>query len=763
MRYSYLIASTSSKAYCRPLVIITFVLILNGVFISAAQQLNGLNKLYIVHLGAKQHDTPELVTKSHYQILEPILGSKEAVHKSIVYSYRHGFSGFAAKLTASQAKNLSALPEVLCVLPSRVLELKTTRTFDYLGLSPSSPKGLLHDTRLGSEAIIGVIDSGIWPESKSFNDTGLGPIPTRWKGTCESGDKFDAKVHCNKKLIGAKFFVDGLNDMTNGEYDFNSEGEVRSPRDNSLGHGTHVAAIAAGSLVANADHYGLGGGLARGAAPHARIAVYKACWGHVGCITPDVLKAIDHSIRDGVDVISISIGTEAPASFDVDQNDIAYGSFQAVMKGIPVVCSAGNEGPNAQTVDNVAPWIITVAATSMDRSFPIPITLGNNLTILGEGLNTLPEVGFFNLVLSDEMMDSSIEEGQTKDKIVLAFTPNDNSIKKARSILIAGCAGMIFAQSVVDISVCNSVNVPCAVVDYEFGTDILYYIQTTDVPIAKISTSKTLIGRPIASRVARFSCRGPNSVSPAILKPDIAAPGVNILSAISGGYQIMSGTSMATPVVSGIVGLLRQIRPQWSPAAIRSALVTTAWRTDPFGEPIFSEGSTRKIADPFDYGGGLINPEKVADPGLVYDLGLDDYVHYLCSSDYDETSISKLVGKPQKCPLPTPSMLDFNMPSITIPSLTGEVTVTRTVTNVGPAGSVYRPVVEPPFGIEVEVNPKTLVFGTNTTKNTFSVRVKTNHKVNSDFYFGSLCWTDGVHNVTIPVSVRTKILRNYVS
>lgn len=143
-------------------------------------------------------------------------------------------------------------------------------------------------------------------------------------------------------------------------------------------------------------------------------------------------------------------------------------------------------------------------------------------------------------------------------------------------------------------------------------------------------------------------------------------------------------------------------------------------------------------------------------------MGLDDYVHYLCSSDYDEASISTLVGKPQKCPWPKPSMLNFNMPSITIPSLTGEVTVTRTVTNVGPAGSVYRPVVEPPFGVEVEVNPKTLVFGSNTTKNTFSVRVRTNHKVNSDFYFGSLCWTDGVHNVTIPVSVRTKILRNYV-
>ncbi|KAL1223194.1 Subtilisin-like protease SBT3.17 [Cardamine amara subsp. amara] len=754
----FVITDTSSKA-C-PLIII-LVLVLNGVLIFAAQ-LNDLDyKIHIVHLGAKKHNTPELVTESHYQILESILGSKEAAKNSIVYSYRHGFSGFAAKLTASQAKNLSVHREVLSVVPSRILRLKTTRTFDYLGLLPSSPKGVLNDTNMGSEAIIGVIDSGIWPESQSFNDTGLGPIPKRWKGQCVSGDRFNASIHCNKKLIGAEFFTEGLTDVRNGRYDFTLEDEFRSSRD-GVGHGTHVAAIAAGSFVANVGYNGLAGGTARGAAPHGRIAMYKACWGGVGCVTPDILKAMDHSIRDGVDVISISIGTDAPASFDIDQSDIAFGSFQAVMKGIPVVCAAGNEGPNAQTIDNVAPWIITVAATSMDRSFPIPITLGNNLTILGEGLNKFPEDGFADLILADEMLESSIAQGQTKDKIVLAFTPDNMAIRKADSIKKAGCAGMIYAQSVIDPTYCSGFDVPCAVVDYEFGTDILYYIQTTDVPKVKIGSSKTLVGQPIATKVARFSCRGPNSVSPAILKPDIAAPGVNILSAVSDVYEFMSGTSMATPVVSGIVGLLRQTHPDWSPGAIRSALVTTAWKTDPFGEPIFSEGSTRKLADPFDYGGGLVNPEKVSSPGLVYDMGFDDYLHYLCSADYDDESISKLLGKPHNCSSPKPSMLDFNMPSITIPSLTGEVTVTRTVTNVGPVDSVYRPVVEPPLGIELEVNPKTLVFGSNITKITFSVNVRTRHRVNSDYYFGSLGWTDGVHNVTIPVSVRTKILRNYV-
>ncbi|XP_019057185.1 PREDICTED: subtilisin-like protease SBT3.10 isoform X1 [Tarenaya hassleriana] len=276
--------------------------------------------------------------------------------------------------------------------------------------------------------------------------------------------------------------------------------------------------------------------------------------------------------------------------------------------------------------------------------------------------------------------------------------------------------------------------------------------------------SQTLVGQPVSTKVATFSSRGPNSISPAILKPDISAPGVNILAATSpddGGFAMKSGTSMATPVVSGIVALLRGLHPDWSPAAIRSALVTTAWKTDPSGEPIFADGSNRKLADPFDYGGGLVNPEKATDPGLVYDMGTSDYILYMCSAGYADSSISQLIGKPTSCPNPKPSILDLNLPSITIPNLRDEVTLTRTVTNVGPRDSVYKVVMEPPSGVRVDVNPKTLVFNSETKRVSFTVRVTTAHKVNSGFYFGRLTWTDSVREVTIPVSVRTQILQRY--
>ena len=239
---------------------------------------------------------------------------------------------------------------------------------------------------------------------------------------------------------------------------------------------------------------------------------------------------------------------------------------------------------------------------------------------------------------------------------------------------------------------------------------------------------------------------------------------------------------MSTPVVSGIIALLKSLHPNWSPAAMRSALVTTgscfflffffinkpsrtnrsvsfvAWRTSPSGEPIFAQGSNKKLADPFDYGGGLVNPEKAAKPGLVYDMGIKDYINYMCSAGYNDSSISRVLGKKTKCPIPKPSMLDINLPSITIPNLEKEVTLTRTVTNVGPIKSVYKAVIESPLGITLTVNPTTLVFNSAAKRVlTFSVKAKTSHKVNSGYFFGSLTWTDGVHDVIIPVSVKTTI------
>ncbi|CAH8319524.1 unnamed protein product [Eruca vesicaria subsp. sativa] len=738
-------------------VFIGLVFIFKIALISCANQ---ESQIYTVHLGERQHNDPKLVTDSHHELLGSLLGSKEASRESMIYSYRHGFSGFAAKLTSSQAKELSEHPHVVHVTRSKNMKLLTTRVSDYLGLTPTAPTGLFHETDMGSDAIIGIIDSGIWPESKSFNDNGLGPIPARWKGQCVSGVGFNASI-CNKKLIGAKYYAKGLTLKYKGNFNAAEKEEAMSPLD-KVGHGTHCASTAAGSFVQDVSFLGLGHGTARGSAPKARLASYKVCWNNEECFAPDILKAMDHAIGDGVDVLSLSLGSEIPLDFEVDRSDFAIAAFHAVMKGIPVVCAGGNDGPETQTISNVAPWIITVAATTMDREFFTPITLGNNITVLGqEGIYIGEEVGFADLVFFDDLTKEDFEAGKAKGKILFSFITDKFTDEMAEFVKSKGVVGIIIATKPIDLIEPGVAGIATARVDFEVGMDILLYIQTSKFPKAKISPTKTFVGRPLSTKVARFSSRGPNSISPAILKPDIAAPGVGILSAVPSAakYQFMSGTSMATPVVSGIVALLRQNRPDWSPAAIRSALVTTAFQTDPSGEPIAAEGSPRKIADPFDYGGGLVNPGKVADPGLVYDMGHDEYVHYLCSAGYEDVSISKLLGKIYTCPTPTPSMLDVNLPSITIPYLSEEITITRTVTNVGPVGSVYKAVIEPPLGINLQVSPQTLEFGPDTHKITFTVKVSTTHRVNTDYHFGSLTWTDnGAHNVRIPLSVRTRVL-----
>lgn len=155
-----------------------------------------------------------------------------------------------------------------------------------------------------------------------------------------------------------------------------------------------------------------------------------------------------------------------------------------------------------------------------------------------------------------------------------------------------------------------------------------------------------------------------------------------------------------------------------------------------------------------------MNPNAAADPGLVYDMGTADYIHYLCAMHYNNSAISHLVGNLTNCPVEKPSVLDVNLPSITIPSIrTTPIVVTRTVTNVGAPNSTYSAIIEPPTGVLVSVKPGVLVFNSTGDKISFQVTFSTTHQMNTGYFFGSLTWTDKAHFVRIPLSVRADMFQ----
>uniref|UniRef100_A0ACD5ZXX8 Uncharacterized protein n=1 Tax=Avena sativa TaxID=4498 RepID=A0ACD5ZXX8_AVESA len=449
----------------RCVVILVALFDLHGIGFASFGASDGGKKLYIVYLGERQHEHADHATASHHSILASVLGSEDAASESMVYSYKHGFSGFSAMLTEPQAQTIRGLPGVVSVRMNQMHSTHTTRSWDFMGLPYGQPNGVLASAGMGEGIIIGVIDSGIWPESPSFSDDGYGPPPARWKGTCQSGKSFGPKS-CNNKIIGARWYAD----VVGGTQP--PAGEFLSPRDLN-GHGTHVASIAAGNIVHNTSFHGLASGVARGGAPRARIAVYKACWSIEAppadgtCSEAAVMKAIDDAIHDGVDVLSLSILSvlgHIPA-------------FHAVAKGIPVVYAAGNFGPYAQMVGNVAPWLFTVAASTVDRLFPTAITLGNGQKFTGQSLfadmERANQFHKMKLYLNSMCNLTVANSTDVKGNIVLCFSttsvfPIAELYGLASAVVNNGGEGFIFTQQSTDFLVAwqfRAMSIPCVSVD----------------------------------------------------------------------------------------------------------------------------------------------------------------------------------------------------------------------------------------------------------------------------------------------------------
>ncbi|KAL9296329.1 hypothetical protein ACSQ67_022225 [Phaseolus vulgaris] len=519
--------------------------------------------------------------------------SEFAQQTHILHVYNTVFHGFSALLTPQQVASISQHPSILAVFEDRRRQLHTTRSPQFLGLR--NQRGLWSESDYGSDVIVGVFDTGVWPEHRSFSDLNLGPIPRRWKGACETG-----------------------------------------------------------------------------------------------------------------------------------------------LSGVSLYSGAALSGKMYQLV------------------YP------GKSGVLGDSL----------------CMENSLDSNLVKGKIVVCDRGSSPRVAKGLVVKKAGGVGMILANGISNGEglVGDAHLLPACAVGSSEGDAIKKYISTSANPTATIDFKGTILGIKPAPVIASFSARGPNGLNPQILKPDLIAPGVNIIAAWTDAvgptgldsdtrrteFNILSGTSMACPHVSGAAALLKSAHPDWSPAVIRSAMMTTATVLDNRNQ-VMTDEATGNSSTPYDFGAGHLNLGRAMDPGLVYDLTNNDYVNFLCSIGYGPRVIQVITRAPASCPARKPSPTNFNYPSFVAMfpvSSKGVASMTfiRTVTNVGSANSVYRVSVEAPArGVTVTVKPLRLVFSEAVKKQSYVVTVvgdTRNMKMGqSGAVFGSLTWTDGKHVVRSPIVV----------
>lgn len=733
-------------------------------------------KKYAAYLEAQQNDT-----------IQSVGGDK-------VYSYRYGVNGFAARMTHADAQVLKLRSDVANVWKDELRQLQTDSSPTYIGLTEGGEawsKGLV-----GEDVVVGIIDSGIWPEHPSFADVptpkkgNKGPAipydapPAGWSGAdCDFGNQgynpLDNDFDCNNKLIGASYYANGFlaaSDLLPSEY--------LSARDND-GHGSHVASTAGGNFGVAASIGGDPLGNVSGVAPRARIATYKVCWNGSfpppgflnGCFSSDSMAAIDQAVVDGVDVINFSIGGSSTRFSGPD--DISF--LFAADAGVLVATSNGNSGPEAQTTGTPAgvPWITAVGANQDDGVFAQSVGISTDAPSVS-GIYVGIEAAI-SVPLTDSGAVTGdlvpVDDGTGVTGIEGCF-PLVNGADVAGNIALISRGSCAFATKFLNaqaegataVIVYNNngdpiimggdptgITIPGVMVGQTDGELFEATITGGDTIVATLDPNNSVVRD---NRVATFSSRGPNGGMPDVIKPDISAPGVSILAAqtptpndgqLPGQlFQIISGTSMSSPHVAGAFALLKQAHPDWSAAQARSALMTTA-RQDlkkTFGDD---------AATPFDIGAGEILPSEAPDPGLSYDAGLLDYVAALC-------------GEPAQAGIVDPGFCSFveslglsldpsdlNLPSIGVAELVGSQTVTRTVTSVANnnGNKSFTVSVDAPPGIDVSVNPSTIKLK-NGESASFDVTMTANNQaVPDEWTFGSLTWTHGgEYSVRSPIAVR---------
>ncbi|KAL9312576.1 hypothetical protein ACSQ67_018028 [Phaseolus vulgaris] len=632
-------------------------------------------QVYIVYMGAADSTNASL-RNDHAQILNSVLKRDK---KALVRNYKHGFSGFAARLSKEEADSIAQKPGVVSVFPDPILKLHTTRSWYFLEqqtrVEVDTKPNTLSNFSSSSDIILGIIDTGIWQENESFNDKGMGPIPSSWKGKCMTSKDFNSS-NCNRKLIGARCYPD-------------EDPHSISPRDYN-GHGTHVASTAVGAVVRNASFYGLAAGTAKSGSPESRLAIYKVCPLNF-CSGSAIMAAFDDAIADGVDVLSVSLGASAGEDKDLTKDPISIGAFHAVERGILVVCAGGNDGPTPSSIENDSPWILTVAASTIDRDFQSNLVLGDHSVISGRAINFSPLSSSPDYpIISGELAKSndsdktngrqcnenSMDGNKIKGKIVVCEDVNDDLFPDDLATMIKGLGGIGLAliTNTSGLLAENFGDFPVTVINPKDASSILQYINSTRLFIKRTFEAFKQYSQAIQNDNLKDPIR--NDSGPFATPYDYGAGEITTSESLRPGLVYETSTL-------DYLNFLCYIKLNISTIRIIS-------RTAP--------------------------------------------ANFSCPENLSFDLISNL-----------------NYPSIAV-NITGrgDVNVIRTVTNVGEEDeTVYSPVVDAPSSVNVTLTPDKLQFTESSKTLSYQVIFSALTPLEKDL-FGSITWSNDKYTVRIP-------------
>jgi subtilisin family serine protease len=654
----------------------------------------------------------------------------------VLRTYRIAYGGAAMQVPANRIRDLLSVPGVVAVQEDGLEQPQTDATPILLGAVNVWGKigGKVH---AGENVLVGDLDTGIWPESPTMKDKGLAPPPGTY--ACQFGDGSDPLLGdpftCNNKLVGAYAFTDTYMSLIGalpGEFCDNDTG-VCSARD-ADGHGTHTLSTAAGVGVKDASIFGIDRGDISGMAPGAHVIMYRVCLDQ-GCYQSDSVAAIEQAILDGVNVINFSISGGADAYSDA----VELAFLDAYAAGISVNASAGNAGPDSGTSDHAGGWVDTVAASTSQRQWQTTLHLSSPTGAVDVvGVSITPGISTDTpVILSDDVpgypADSDcldpFDPGAVTGMVVACEGEFSRNLR-ANNVMNGGGVGMIlFSTDPAANLFTDNFWVPTVMAVRDQGQLVSDFLAANTDVVAHWDTGQYTPIKPDV--VTGFSSRGPVGD---FVKPDIAAPGIEILAghtpqpvSVFGGppgeyFQVIAGTSMAAPHATGVAALVKAVHPDWTPGQIKSALMTSAVQA------YDSDGVTP--ADPFVAGAGAIRANLAVNPTLTFDVSAADY--YAAASD-------------------PAGRVNLNLPSVNVPVMPGIFTTTRTGLNVSGMPQAFDVSIQSPPGATITTVPAahfTVAAGATKT-----IQITINgEQLAEGQYFGRITLTPHAYK-TVPVTI----------